>query len=125
MDSVYGMLTLLTLVVISVSALSKSGELSAPHSFGVVDVNVDPGAKGVLEIIVVHLPRDDLGVGALKVGFVLNVTGVGEEELADVWQDYRFGHRSLYPIRYSYEHVRRHSCPSYGEDQRCPDLPEW
>jgi hypothetical protein len=49
-----------------------------------VGVDVYSGAKRGFEVGVVGFPSHDLGIGALEVGLVHDVAGVGEEEFADV-----------------------------------------
>lgn len=81
------MFTFLSFVVTDMAPLFQSCELGPPHRFSVVGMNVDASAERGLKVIVVHFPSDDLCVGAFKVGFEHNVTGVGHEELADVGED--------------------------------------
>lgn len=84
MDAVNSVFTFLTFKVASMTALREFSKLCTPHIFGVLRVDVDALAERGLEIVIIHLPCYDLGVGALKVGLVHHITGVGYEELADV-----------------------------------------
>jgi hypothetical protein len=85
-NTVDGMFAFLSFVVSGVAAGGETGELSAPHVFGVLDVNINSSPERRLEIIVLSFPGDDLGVGPFKVGFELEVAGVGCEDFADVWE---------------------------------------
>lgn len=50
-------------------------------------MNVDSSTERGFEIIVVHLPRNDLGVSAFQVSFEHNVPWVGHEKLPYVGQN--------------------------------------
>lgn len=51
-------------------------------------MNVDAFAETFFEDFIVHFPCDDLRVSALKVGLEHYISGVGYEELTDVWEGY-------------------------------------
>lgn len=83
-DAVNRVLALLTFGVAGMASSSKASESGAPHSFSVMDVNIDPSAERSFEVIVFSLPCNYLGVGALEVSFVLDIARIGDEEFADI-----------------------------------------